>query len=236
MRILMRIHCLTHVPFEDAANIGCWASQNGYPLHTTQLYTNQPMPDLGELDLLVILGGPMSVHDLRVCPWLAEEKLFIRRTIDAGKKVLGICLGGQLIADVLGGEVARNPYPEIGWHPIRLSPEASRLGLFEGFAEELTVFHWHGETFSVPRGAVHLASSPACRNQAFLYGSHVLGLQFHLEYSRDSILAMLKNCGNEIVSSRYIQTAEEIQRQFHRVETLREPLFTLLDRFVTANE
>lgn len=232
----MRIHCLTHVPFEEAANIGCWASQNGYPIRTTQLYNNQPLPALGELDLLVILGGPMSAHDLDAYPWLVEEKAFIRRAIENGKKVLGICLGGQMIADVLGAEVAQNPYPEIGWHPIRLSPEARRLRLFEGFGEEMTVFHWHGETFSIPPRAVALASSQACRNQGFLYGADVLGLQFHMEYSQDSILAMLKNCQNEMIPSPYIQSAEQIQRQFELVDILREHLFVLLDRFVSITE
>ncbi len=180
-----------------------------------------------------ILGGLMNIYEHDAYPWLVTEKQFIRCAIDAGKKVLGVCLGGQLIADVLGGKVIRNHYPEIGWHPIRLLPLARKYPLFEGISDELMAFHWHGNTFTIPSGAIHLASSSACTNQAFLYGSNVLGLQFHLEYSQDSILIMLKECKNELIQSPYVQNAEQIRQNMQFTSVIQGYMDILLDRFVT---
>lgn len=227
----MKIHCLTHVPFEDAANIQTWADSRGHTLHYTHLYNHEPLPAMKDFDFLAIMGGPMNIYEHDAYPWLEMEKQFISRAVEAGKKVLGVCLGGQLIADVLGGKVTKNQHPEIGWHPIRLTPEARRLPLFAEFPEELTVFHWHGDTFAIPPRAIHLASSRACTNQAFLYGSTVLGLQFHLEYSEQSIRAMLENCPNELIPSLYVQSANAIQGNLSLVTTVQGYLNTLMDRF-----
>ena len=229
----MNIHCLTHVSFENAANIQAWADSRGHTLRYTHLYKKDTLPDMADFDFLAVMGGPMNIYEHAAYPWLITEKLFIRCAIDAGKKVLGVCLGGQLIADVLGGKVTRNMYPEIGWHPIRLTLQAKMLPLFEGFPDELMAFHWHGDTFAIPPGAVPLASSQACANQAFLYTSNVLGLQFHLEYSEDSILTMLKNCENELVPSPYVQNAEQIRQNLRFIPTVQEYLDSLLGCFMT---
>jgi GMP synthase-like glutamine amidotransferase len=229
----MNIHCLTHVSFENAANIQVWADSRGHTLRYTHLYKKDTLPDMADFDFLAVMGGPMNIYEHAAYPWLITEKLFIRCAIDAGKKVLGVCLGGQLIADVLGGKVTRNIYPEIGWHLIQLTPHAKKLSLFEGFPDELMAFHWHGDTFAIPPGAVPLVSSRACANQAFLYASNVLGLQFHLEYSEDSIFAMLKNCESEPISSPYVQNAEQIRQNVRFIPTLQGYLDTLLDRFAT---
>lgn len=228
----MKIHCLTHVPFEDAANIQTWADSRGHTLQYTHLYKHDPLPAMKDFDFLAVMGGPMNVYEHDVYPWLIVEKQFIGQAIDAGKKVIGVCLGGQLIADVLGGKVTKNQYPEIGWHPIRFTPQARQLPLFAGFPEDPTVFHWHGDTFAIPPGAIHLASSQACTNQAFLYGSTVLGLQFHLEYSEDSIQAMLKDCQNELIPSPYVQSAKLIQQNLPLVPTVQSYLNRLLDQFM----
>jgi GMP synthase (glutamine-hydrolysing) len=229
---MMKIHCLTHVPFEDAANIQTWADNRGHTLHYTHLYNHESLPDITDFDFLAIMGGPMNIYEHDAYPWLEMEKQFIGRAVEAGKKVLGVCLGGQLIADVLGGKVTKNQSPEIGWHPIQLTPEARQLPLLAGFPEELTVFHWHGDTFAIPHTAIHLASSKACPNQAFLYGSTVLGLQFHLEYSEDSIRAMLTDCQNELIPSPYVQSAEQIQQNLSAAPTVQGYLNRLLDQFI----
>ncbi len=228
----MKIHCLTHVPFEDAANIQIWADTRGHTLHYTHLYKHDPLPAMKDFDFLAVMGGPMNIYEHDAYPWLEIEKQFIGQAIEAGKKVLGVCLGGQLIADVLGGKVTKNQHPEIGWHPIHLTPQARQLPLFAGFPEELTVFHWHGDTFAIPPGAIHLASSQACTNQAFLYGSTVLGLQFHLEYSEDSIRAMLTDCQSELIPSPYVQSAELILQNLPLVPTVQGYLNRLLDQFM----
>src|SRR5690606_32591469 len=114
-------------------------------------------------------------------PWMKEEKKLIEKAILKGKRVIGICLGAQLIADVLGARVFPNKEKEIGWFPIELTEEGQKSPFFAGFNKTETVFHWHGDTFEIPKGAEHIASSKVCENQAFLFDHKVLGLQFHLE-------------------------------------------------------
>jgi GMP synthase-like glutamine amidotransferase len=206
----MRIHYLQHVPFEDAANIAVWARGRGYPITRTLLYENEPLPPLDSFDLLAIMGGPMNVYENDAYPWLVGEKRFIRDAIDGGRRVLGICLGAQLVADVLGGRVTGNAEKEIGWFEVTLTDDARQDSLLAGFPPRFVPFHWHGDTFSIPPGAVRLARSEACENQAFQYGDRVLGLQFHLEYSADSFEQMQANCGEELVEGRYIQKADEM--------------------------
>jgi GMP synthase (glutamine-hydrolysing) len=229
----MKIHCLTHVPFENAANIQLWADSRGHCLRYSNLYNHESLPNMADFDFLAIMGGLMNIYEHDTYPWLVTEKQFIRRAIDAGKKILGVCLGGQLIADVLGGPVTRNPYPEIGWHTIQLAPQARCLPLLRDFPEQLMVFQWHGDTFAIPPGATLLASSEVCANQAFLYGDNVLGLQFHLEYSEQSILAMLANCQSDLVSSPYVQAAKQIRQNLQFAQIVQAYLNTLLDRFTT---
>ncbi len=146
----MRIHSFEHVPFEDLAQIGVWAENQGYKLSRTRFYANEQLPALSELDWLVVMGGPMNIYEEDRYPWLAQEKAFIGEAISQGKLVLGICLGAQLIADVLGGPVSRNQYKEIGWLPVSLRAAASSSPLFHNFPSEFIAFHWHGDTFAAP--------------------------------------------------------------------------------------
>ena len=123
------------------------------------------------------MGGPMSVHDEGVHHWLADEKKLIERAVQAGKRVLGVCLGTQqLLADVLGGKVYKGQHNEIGWFPVQVNQQAGPLRPFDGFSETFNAFHWHGETFDLPAGAIHLAQSVGCKNQAFEFGKAALGV------------------------------------------------------------
>ncbi|MEW8505958.1 MAG: type 1 glutamine amidotransferase [Candidatus Thiodiazotropha sp.] len=205
---LMRAHYLQHVPFEGLGSIEDWLLQSGYEISNTQFFNTQALPMIEDIDLLIVMGGPMSVNDELEHPWLVREKAFIKRVIDAGKPTLGICLGAQLIAASLGGEIYPNSEKEIGWFPIRAANPQGDTQF--PFPPEITAFHWHGETFNLPRGAVRIAESEGCRNQAFQIGLNVMGLQFHLETTAHSAAAIVENCGDEIVDGKYIQTAEEI--------------------------
>ena len=177
----MRVHVLQHVDFEDAAGIADWAADRGHALAATRLHAGEPLPGPGEFDFLVVMGGPMNVYEHVEHPWLEQEKAFLRRAVEAEKAVLGVCLGAQLLADVLGGAVRQGVHKEIGWLPVRGTAEAFGHGLFRDFPAEYAAFHWHGDTFSIPPGAVRVAESAACPNQAFALGGRVVGLQFHLE-------------------------------------------------------
>ena len=204
----MRAHYLQHVPFEGLSSIAPWLEAAGYEITKTQFFESAELPDLRMIDLLVVMGGPMSVNDKDEFPWLVPEKQFIREAIDSGKPVLGICLGAQLIASVMGAKVYNNTVKEIGWFPVQGVSSISSSSF--SFPPSTKVFHWHGETFDLPSRATLLAHSEGCENQAFQIGTSVIGLQFHLEITPESVWEIVSNCRDELVPSKYIQTEEEI--------------------------
>jgi GMP synthase-like glutamine amidotransferase len=185
--------------------------------------------------MLVIMGGPMSVNDEAVYPWLVDEKRFIDQAMDAGKMVLGICLGAQLIASSVGAPVRPNPHQDIGWFPVEKTGAANQAAAGSALADGFEVFHWHGETFDLPTGAVHLARSQGCHHQAFALGGRIIGLQYHLETTPDSASARIQHCRHELVSAPYVQTESEIQSQPIRFETLNHEMDRLLDYFISSH-
>lgn len=206
----MNIHYLQHVPFEGLGSIETWALSHGHQLSVTRLYANDHLPPLERFDMLIVMGGPMSIHDEHEYVWLKAEKWFIKQVIDAGKPVLGICLGAQLIAEILGGMVYQGKEKEIGWFPVTLSDEFADTDLGQRMPASMEVFHWHGETFSIPEGAVRIASSSACENQGFTVNDRVIALQFHLETTRDSAESIIQNSREELVEARFIQQEDEM--------------------------
>jgi len=227
----MRIHVLQHVPFEGPAGIGDWATRKGHPITTTPLFEHGRLPDMEAFDWLVVMGGPMGVRDEADYPWMANEKALIGTAIAAGKTMIGVCLGAQLIAEALGTRVYRNAHREIGWFPIELTDQGRTSDLFAFLPQRLQVFHWHGDTFDLPAGAVHLAYSEGCEHQAFLYADRVLGLQFHLESTPASVADLGANCVDEIVPGTYVQDAERMRtatgEDYARIN---QALFGILDR------
>ncbi len=227
----MRIHYLQHVHFETPANIFKWAEEKNLPIKGTKLFLKEPLPDIEDFDFLVVMGGPMGVYDEKDFPFLKEEKLFIEKVISSGKKILGICLGAQLIADVLGAKVYKNRFKEIGWFPVYKTDEAEKTRIFKDFPEETVAFHWHGDTFDIPSGAIHTIKSTACENQAFEYNEgKVVALQFHLETTKESAKALIENSVEELKEKgKFIQEPEFIlsqERYFIQIEKL---LFSFLD-------
>lgn len=223
----MRAHCFQHVPFEGLGSIEPWLDSNGYELTSTRFFESTDLPDSKTIDLLVVMGGPMSVNDEDKYTWLALEKQFVREIIAFGKPVLGICLGAQIIANAMGAKVFPNPVKEIGWFPVHAVPSVDS-SVFN-FPPSQIVFHWHGETFDLPRGAVRVAKSEGCENQAFQLGKRVIGLQFHLETTPRSASELVSNCREEIVPSRYVQTEEEIlSASLSRYESINELMSSIL--------
>lgn len=204
----MRAHYLQHVSFEGLGSIESWLRRSGYEITSTRFFDAEKLPGINDIDFLVVMGGPMNVNDELEYPWLVTEKEFIRRAVKAGKPVLGICLGAQLIASSMGSEVFPNPVKEIGWFPVEAV--ASKDNSVFQFPNKTDVFHWHGETFSLPKAAVQLADSKGCKNQAFQIGRNVIGLQFHLETTPMSAQAIVDNCREELVQGQYIQSEAEI--------------------------
>ena len=208
----MQIHSFQHASHEGLGEIASWARKTGHAVNTTHFENGERPPSLNGIDWLIVMGGPMNIYEHRNHPWLVAEKEAIARAIGEGKRVLGICLGAQLIADALGGKVFQNPEIEIGWFPVRFHAEARRLSAFANFPEELTPLHWHGDTFSLPPKALHIASSAACKHQAFAVGNRVVGLQFHLEVGADDVAAF--TAGDEpLGTGRFIQENAAIMRE-----------------------
>lgn len=204
----MRIHVLQHVPFEGLGSILPWAQSRNATITTTRFFESPALPESDAFDLLVALGGPMSVNDESDLPWLRDEKRFVREAVESEKPVLGICLGAQLMASALGARVYPGENKEIGWFPV------SACGHGEGafhFPETTDVFQWHGETFELPPDSVHLAKSEGCFHQAFQVGPCAMGLQFHLETTPASTDALLANCGHELVPARYVQREQDLR-------------------------
>jgi GMP synthase-like glutamine amidotransferase len=204
----LRLHYLQHVAFEGLGSIASWCETGDWEVSCTRLFDGEELPLPGSVDLLVVLGGPMSVNDEKEFPWLTAEKRFVGEVIALGRPVLGICLGAQMIANVLGARVYPNEEKEIGWFPVH-GEEAPSADVFP-FPAMVDVFHWHGETFHLPAGAVHLARSNGCAHQAFQCGRSVIGLQFHLETTPESAKALVAHCRDELVAGRYVQSEEEI--------------------------
>lgn len=203
----MRVHWLQHVPFEGLGRIGDWFIERGVRPVGHRLFAGDPLPDPGAVDALVVMGGPMSVNDGNRLPWLDDERRFVAETLEAGRPVLGVCLGAQMIAAALGAPVYPAARREIGWFPIR---REGGSGTF-GFTDGLPVFHWHGETFDLPPGAALLASSAACGHQAFQWGERVIGTQFHLETTPETARALVEHCADELEPpDAFVQTAERI--------------------------
>ena len=231
----MKIHYLQHVPFEGLASIEPWAKSKGHSLSATRFYNNEPLPSVVDIDWVVIMGGPMNIYEESQYPWLVQEKKFIEQAIEKEKNILGICLGSQLIADVLGAKALRNPEQEIGWFPIELTKDAQTSKIFNVLPQQLTVFHWHGDTFELPHGAIRMAKSEGCENQAFIYGERVIALQFHLESTKASVQEIIKNCTDEIVEGRYIQNPDEMLSREDNFRQINEAMHRMLEAVCKEN-
>jgi len=204
----MRVHWLQHAEHEDLGAIAPWLAARGHHVSCTRLPRGEAIPPVEAYDWLIVLGGPMNIYEHAAYPWLVAEKQAIRAALNANRRVLGICLGAQLVADQLGGPVTRNAELEVGWHPVRLHAAGYRDPPFRHFPDEFTAFHWHGDTFTLPLGAQPLMGSAACANQAFTHGPRVVGIQFHLEVTAANARDWFAT--ERPAPSRYVQTPESI--------------------------
>jgi len=209
----MNVHVLQHVPFEGPGSIEDWCVAGGHSLRITPLYSpGMVLPAIADIDLLVIMGGPMNVYEDHIYPWLGAEKAFITAFLRSGKPVLGICLGAQLLALCCGAAVGWAAQVEIGWFPVEPTPAAAAFPWLNTLlARRPVLFHWHGDQFEIPAGASNLVSTSANGNQAFvLEGGRVVGLQFHPEVTPGLLEQMVAEGRDELTPSPFIQSAREM--------------------------
>jgi GMP synthase-like glutamine amidotransferase len=208
----MRAHWIQHVPYEGLGHLESWLAERATEISCTRMFADEPLPPADSVDLLVILGGPMSVNDEATLPWLTAEKAFIAQVIAAGIPTLGICLGAQLIAAALGARVGPSREREIGWWPVESvapAPGHPPDTLFR-FPDSLTCLHWHGESFALPAGAHHLARSEGCEHQGMQIGRRAIGVQFHPEATPQWLAAVLAHSPGAPLHGPYVMAHNEL--------------------------
>jgi len=204
----MKAVILQHTDYEDAGYVETWlAQQNAEVEHVYLFQPEHKFPAPETFDLLVICGGPMGAYEEDIHPFLVAEKAFIKSAIETGKKVLGLCLGGQLIASCLGAQVHKNPQPEIGW--FELTTQNKEAEVFH-FPDTFRIMEWHYDTFDLPDGAVLLASSAACKNQAYQIGKNIIGTQCHPEMTAEDIRFLINTYLEDAGKSEGIQDFDTI--------------------------
>lgn len=193
---------VTHVPHEGPGAIGSYLLAQGDRVELCPIYLGASIPPPDAADLLVIMGGPMSVYDADRLPWLSREITLVTEHFNAGTPLLGVCLGAQLIATALGAAVYPGAHREIGWWPCMMAPLSAPddpwRDVFGTAPARPTVFHWHGDTFNLPAGAVLRASSAAYRNQLFTVGDRTVGIQFHVEMDDAGVRALTRASGSDL--------------------------------------
>ncbi|MFZ3193064.1 MAG: type 1 glutamine amidotransferase [Moraxellaceae bacterium] len=213
----LRVHFFQHIQGEGLGSLASWLSAHATQVSCTEFFALPPeqaqveLPEIAQVDLLVIMGGAMSVNDEADYSWLVSEKAWIRQYVAQGKSVVGLCLGAQLIASALGATVKRNTYSEIGWWPVqRVAVQSHNTPIFE-FPYQLVPLSWHGDTFELPAGAVLLAESAACPHQAYQLGTHVLAFQFHPESTPANARLFAEDVDyQQMVGGQYVQPLAEI--------------------------
>lgn len=216
------LHILQHAAFESEGIIADWAENQGLSVTRTRFHRGEPLPE--RFDAAIIMGGPMGVGDDTLFPWLTSEKQWLTSAIQAGNPLFGVCLGAQLLAHALGAEVKPHIHKEIGFFPVRFQDS--------GLPEQLTVFHWHGDRFAMPQGAVPIASSEGCDHQGFFHEEKIIGLQFHAEVTEPMIRGFLRAGKDELQDpSPWVQNASTIRAGMHYIPEMHALLITLLNRW-----
>jgi GMP synthase-like glutamine amidotransferase len=224
----MKAHILQHTATSKAGSTLEWLKKQNIPYSITKFFEPHPsLPELPDFDMLIICGGEMNVDEENSYPWMRAEKDFIKNALVQNKKMVGLCLGGQLIAEALGAPVGRHKNWEVGWLPVQLKKISPLLPDLD----QLTVFQFHGDSFGIPAGAQKFAQSEACENQGFTWGSHVVAMQFHPESTKDWVI----ECSQEkLPSGPFVQTAEQMVLGNRHQDALKDWYFKLLTEILKS--
>ncbi|PIP80499.1 MAG: hypothetical protein COW84_04935 [Gammaproteobacteria bacterium CG22_combo_CG10-13_8_21_14_all_40_8] len=226
--MLKRLHIIQHVSYEGPSLIRQWANTAGFLITYTECWSQPRFPETEAVDGLILLGGPMNVGEWAQFPWLLDEVDCIKRFVEADKPVLGICLGGQLLAYVLGAAVTQMTQSEIGIWPVQVHDEAKNLKWVSG-RDEFYSAHWHNYQFQIPEGARLLFSSKACAAQGFIYQRHAIGLQCHLEADALWLRRLYARDGVDLAASSTVQNLEQMESYLLELKETLPVLEKILD-------
>jgi GMP synthase (glutamine-hydrolysing) len=226
----MNILCITHADFESPGVIEQWALDNNYNFKIERPYRGENLSAIDDFDFLIIMGGPQSPIKINEFPYLSAEIDLIKSAIVQNKKILGFCLGAQLIGEAFGAKTARSPEKEVGVYPINLTDEASNDSLLQELPSSFPVIHWHNDMPGLTETSVLLASSLGCPRQIVQYKDNVYGFQCHLEITLDGIKALIEAVPEDLKPSKFTQSKEELLGRDY--EVINNLMITILDRFV----
>ncbi|MGB5590180.1 MAG: type 1 glutamine amidotransferase [Gammaproteobacteria bacterium] len=228
----IRLKCLQHAAFDGPAFLPRWAREKGHFLDPLQVAGGARLPRLADFDGLIVMGGPMSLRDERTHRWIAAECRLVEQALNADKPVFGICLGAQMLAHVLGAPVSAGSHPEIGWFPVRLTEAAAESWPGASLPTEFISFFWHQDTFGIPDGAIHIASTDAYENQGFVWGPHA-ALQFHLEVTPEWAAMLVARDADQLNEHRFVQSAETILIRTEQLSRHNNAIMSnILDRWI----
>ncbi len=218
----LRVHVLQHSESTPPGSVLDWLKAKGHAATVVRLFNGDSLPTVDETDWLIVLGGKMSVDDEPQYPWLAAEKELLRAAVARKVTCLGLCLGGQLLAQTLGAAVRKHTEWEVGWHTVH-------FGQATGPDSRLMVYQWHEDTFDLPEGAVRVATSRTTENQGFAFGANIIGLQFHPEATEEWVRSHVEE-SVVLPTGSHVQTKEQIADGLIFLTPLRKWFFDLLNR------
>lgn len=224
----MKILCITHADFETPGVIEQWALEKKYLFNIQRPYAGE-VPS-GDFDCLIIMGGPQSPLNVDEAPYLLTEIGFIKNAIVNNKKILGFCLGAQLIGEALGAKTCKSPEKEVGVYPITFTQHGKNDPLLQGLPTTIPVIHWHNDMPGLTKDSVILASSAGCPRQIIRYQENIYGFQCHLEITLEGIKTMIEVVPEDLTPSKFTQTSNELMQQDYA--TIHRFMITILERFV----
>lgn len=230
----MNILCITHADFETPGVIESWAYNKGHAFQISKPYKGEKLPSISSFDFLIVMGGPQSPLNLNDAPYLVDEINLIKESIQQNKRILGFCLGAQLIGEALSAKTGRSPEKEVGVYPITLTDEGLKDPLLEGLPKNFLVIHWHNDMPGLSNNSALLSYSKGCPRQIVRYKPLVYGFQCHLEITLDGIQTMINAAPEDLKPSTFTQTKEELISQDYA--SINRMMINLLDKFVQLKE
>lgn len=211
----MKILILTHATFEKPGSIETWAKKHGHIIKEVCPYKEETLPDINDFDFLVVMGGYQSPLEMNKAPYLEDEITLIKQAITKHKRIVGICLGAQLLGEALGAKTEPSPHREIGMFLVEQLPEAKFDPVFSQFPKKFEVMHWHSDMPGIPKGAVLLANSEGCPRQIFRYGDRIYGFQCHFELTKELVEGMIEHCPGDLKGGTYVRSIKELLEANH---------------------